>query len=203
MRVWSEQTWWIVDAPAPPWLGVDESGRLWTQVGETIFRYALAPTVGWVDSPAGAISVTRTLSLDPTPFDAVESVVVEWGGETVVLDEPPYQWEVEPGLFSRAQEILSVTMGFADGSEITESTTLQSSLVTPTWENDIESLGTERCLRCHGGDTLTVLETQLDWVDHMDKILHKVITGEMPQGGPVLDTETIQMLQRWQDGGCP
>ena len=85
--------------------------------------------------------------------------------------------------------------------EIESSYSFRVGLETINWGQDIESINTAKCMRCHGGNTFTVLEAKERWIDQIDNIIYNVEFGAMPMGADPLSAEVIGKIRSWSETG--
>lgn len=74
----------------------------------------------------------------------------------------------------------------------------------PTYAKDIKPIMDVNCISCHDQNGSFPDLTNYSGVsDNAETILSEILSGDMPQGGTKLNTNTIKTFQNWMNNGKP
>ena len=193
--------------PPDPMARLDGFGRLVQRQDDGLWRYA-------VDRPMEVVGITsqdvvevdREVTVLPTaPAEVVtlDAVLIDaTGAEVPVAIDDNGAMTLQPLGLLFGTWTLRATATYDDAPDGLAEVTVQMAAATgATWTEHIAPIYDEACSLCHDGATETVLDSPEAWEADIDGILEKVISAEMPLGGPPLTDQEIALIQAWQAGG--
>jgi hypothetical protein len=180
-------------------VAADSLGRLLQLSDDGLLRHSVGRPVAVVGLPESldVPQLVQLLPSDPTSLSGLSAWVDQ---RSVTVESSPYRLTLDPELITEGAHELRFLSESEQGDHVATWPLWVGSLPETSWE-DVQQISEASCLSCHGGDTVTRLETADDWRARIDTIIALVVAGEMPLGGPPLSDEDIVRIRAWKHGG--
>ena len=187
--------------PAEPahTVATDTLGRLLQLTDSGLLRHAVGRPVAVVGLP-DSLEVQQEVLLLPSAPDSLTRLSAWVDDRAIAVQTAPHALSINPEQLAGGAHELRFLTESELGDHIATWPLWVGSLPDTQWA-DIAEISEAHCLSCHGGDTVTRLETADDWRIHIDDIIALVSSGEMPLGGSPLSDDDIVRIRAWKHGG--
>lgn len=180
-------------------VGADTLGRLLQLADGAVLRHSVGRPVAVVGLPE-SLEVQQLVQLLPSDPSSLVGLSAWVDQQAVTVETAPYRLSIDPEMLDGGSHELRFLTESELGDHLATWPLWVGELPDTTWE-DIQQISEARCLACHGGDTVTLLQTAEDWRTHIDTIIELVSSGEMPLGGTPLSEDDIVRIRAWKHGG--